>query len=471
MSKRIEWGRKPDMIRMSVLLSVFFVASSIGYAQKVHLPPSTRHTLSNGLTVILMEYKKVPVVHFRLITRGGSAQDPAGLEGIAAITTALMRQGTTTRTATQIAEQVDFIGASLSAAAGLDYCAVNSQMLKKDVQTGFELFSDIILNPVFAQEELERQRKQRLGELDAIKEDPGRVAGVVFNTTVYGSHPYARQSFGTRSSIQSFTREQAAAFHRRMFIPNNSVLVVVGDFASGEMLKMIEARLGQWKSGERNSSPLPTPERKKDKSVVVVDKEDATQTQIRIGNIGVSANNPDNYAITVANAVFGNGFTSRLVDELRVKRSLTYGANSSFSGNLSGGTYAISTFTKNETLGETVDVVLEEVRKFREKGASAEEVRKGQNYVAGEFARGLQSPEALAWNVTNVELYGYPGDYLDTYIEKLKAVGTADVQRVAREYFLLNDLLFVFVGPATQVSPVVQRYGTVRVMELKDAVQ
>ena len=454
-----------------VALILIPICCPIGLAQKIHVPPSTRHSLSNGLTVILMEYKKVPVVHFRLITRGGSAQDPDGLEGITGVTTSLMRQGTTTRTATQLAEAVDFMGGTLSASAGLDYCAVNGQVLKKDMDAGLDLFSDIILNPVFSQEELERERKQRLADLDAMKENPGGVASIMFSKTVYGTHPYGRQSFGTKASIGSLTREQIIGYYRKIFMPNNSVLVVVGDFTSKDMLEKIQSKFGGWKFGDKNENVLPHPARINGKKVVLVDKPDATQTQIRIGNIGVDAKNPDIFAIDVANGVFGNGFTSRLVDELRVKRSLTYGAGSGFPNNLYGGTYIISTFTKNQTLGETVDVVLDELRKYREKGATADEVKKARNYLSGEFARSLQAPEALASNVTSVELYGFPSDYLDTYIEKLKSVTNADVQRVVREHFLIDDLLFVFVGPAKQDSSIVEHYGPTDVIDLKDAVQ
>ena len=444
---------------------------SMGEAQKIQMPLSTRRSLSNGLTVILMEYRKVPVVHYRLITRGGSAQDPDGLEGIASITTALMRQGTATRTATQLAQEVDFMGGTLSASAGFDYCAVNGQVLKKDMDAGLDLFSDIILNPVFSQEELERERKQRLADLEAIKEDPHRAAGVMFNKTVYGTHPYGRQSSGTKTSIGSFTQEQVLEYYRRVFLPNNSILVVVGDFVSKDMLAKIESKFGGWKSGEMKDRSLLHPAKINGKKVVLVDKPDATQTQIWIGNIGVDAGHPDNFAIDVANTVFGSSFTSRLMDELRVKRSLTYGASSSFPSNLYGGTYVISTFTKNETLTETVDVVLEEIRKYREKGGTVEEVKKAQNYLSGEFARSLQTPEALAFNITSVELYGFPKNYLDTYIEKLKAVSNADVQRVVSRHFLLNDLLFVFVGPAKLDSSIVERYGPTSVVDLKDAVQ
>jgi predicted Zn-dependent peptidase len=144
---------------------------------------------------------------------------------------------------------------------------------------------------------------------------------------------------------------------------------------------------------------------------------------------------------------------------------------SGFSANLYGGTYSISTFTKNATVNEMIDAMLNEIKKYRDKGATAEELKKGQNYVAGSFARGLQSPEALAARLTDIEIYGFPRNHLETYVQKLKAVTLEDVQRVARKYFLLDDLLIVLVAPAEETSPKVQTYGAVNVVELQDAIQ
>jgi len=464
--------RRTDLRLLNVFLVMATLLSCPGvFAQRVQVPPASRHVLDNGLTLILMQYRKVPVVHLRLVARGGSASDPKGTEGLAAVTTSLMREGTTSRTSSQLAQEIDFIGGSLSAAAGLDYCVVNGQMLKKDLEKGLELFADVVLRPTFPAEELKRERKQRLANLDALKENPGGIATIMFNKHVYGPHAYGVQAFGTRASLQQMTREQLQVFYKGTFVPNNSILVVVGDMEPSEMLGKITAKFGNWNPGTKIERALPLPQKVTGEKVVLVNKHDATQTQIRIGNVGVDVKHPDNFAIDVANGVFGDGFTSRLVDELRVKRSLTYGAGSSFQANLFGGKYQISTFTKNETLGKTIDVILEELKKFREKGATDEEVRKAQNYLSGSFARSLQTPEALAANITDIELYGFPKDYLETYIPRLKAVTGAEVLRAAREYFLVNDLLMVFVGPAEQAKPELQRHGAVDVIELKDAIE
>lgn len=455
-------------IMKRLILLILFI-TSLATAQKIQVPPVSRHTFENGLTVILMRYTKVPVVHFRLVSRGGSSDDPAGVEGVASVATSLMREGTTTRSSSDIAGAIDFVGGSLFASSGLDYCAVRGEVLMKDVDTGLDLFGDILLNASFPDEELERERKQRLAGLDALKEEPGSIASRVFTGSIYGAHPYGKQV--TRGSLNAITREHVVQFYQRVFVPNNSTLVVVGDFTNEEMLSKLQQKLGQWKRGETHPQSYPPPSLNQGRRVVLVDKPDATQTQIRVGNVGIDIKNPDYFAVAVANSVFGDGFTSRLVEELRVKRSLTYGASSNFPAYLHGGSFSISTFTKNETINETIDVILEEVKKYREKGPDKEELKKAQNYIAGGFARGLQSPEALAARITDIELYDFPSDYLESYIQKLQAVSLADVKRVITRYFAHEDLVFVLVGPASTVTTQVEKYGPVSVLSLDEAIK
>jgi zinc protease len=453
------------------LLAALLVVSSSALAQRINIPPTSRHVLDNGLTVILMEYRKVPVVHLRLVARRGSAGDPEGFEGVASVATGLMREGTTTRTARQIADDIDFIGGSLSAAAGLDYCAVRCEVLKKDIGVGLELFADIILHPSFPREELERERKLRTANLDGIKEDPSAIASLVFTKQVYAGHAYGRQSYGTKASLASITQEHLEEFHRTTFLPNNSILVVVGDFEKGEMLKEIIKAFGGWIQGQTTAHPLPTPAERAGKSIILVNKPDVTQAQIRIGGSGISIKNPDYVPLIVSNTVFGGGFTSRLTQELRIKRSLTYDAGSGFSSNLYGGSYAISTFTKNETVKESIDVILEELKKYRATGPTQEELTKARNYIAGTFARSLQSPEALAGRITDMELFGFPKNHLETYIERIKAFSLDDVKRVVRQYYPSDDMLIVLVTPAEPVKSMMSSYGRVTVVSLDTAVE
>jgi zinc protease len=409
-------------------------------------------------------------VYFRLVVRGGSADDPAGAEGLASLTCSLMREGTTTHTATEIANAIDDIGGSLSVEAGLEYCVVKEEILKKDIESGLALLSDVSLHPAFPAEELERKRKQYLANLESLKEDPEALASITFTRFVYGSHPYGKQSFGTTAALTLLDQARVRAFYRRTFVPGGSVLAVVGDFSSPDMLSRITQAFGGWQKGDTVSDHLPAPQVLRGRKVIVVDKTDATQTQIVAGNIGIDMKHPDTFPVKVANVIFGGGFTSRLVNSLRVQRSLTYGAASVFPANLSGGTYEISTFTKNESLGVMMEALLGELRLYREKGATAPELTKAKNYITGYFARDLQAPEALASRLTDIEFYGLPHDYLETYIQNVRSVSLADVDRVVKRYFLLEDLLIVLVGPAQQAKVTAEKYGPVAVIGLTDVV-
>ncbi len=440
-------------------------------AQKIRIPPVTRDTLENGLTVLLMQYTKVPVVNFRLVVHGGSAQDGEGREGVASVTTALMREGTSTRSASDIAKAIDFMGGYLSVDAGLDYCAANAEVLKKDVDSCLSLFADVVMRPSFPEEELERERKQRLAGLEAIKEEPASVVSLVFSRSVYGRHPYGLQRNGTHASINGMTRDLLLEFYRRTFMPNNAVLVVVGDVQRDTMLGKLRAVFSSWPRGERQDQKPDMPGPVVGKQVILVDKPDATQTQIRLGHTGIDIRSPDYFPVMVANTVFGGAYTSRLLEELRVKRSLTYDATSVFPAGLCGGSFGIGTFTKNGTATEAIDVILEQAGKFREKGATAEELQKAKNYIAGNFARSLQTPAALASRLTDIELYGFPAGYLAGYVEKVRGVTSDDVRRVADKYFRLDDRILVLFAPASVVRQKAEQYGTVQVISLDEAVK
>jgi len=457
------------MKQILVLLVAFSCVDAS--AQRINIPPVERDTLENGLTVVLMKYDRVPVVHLRLMVRGGSADDPADRPGVASMMAALLKEGTTSRSSAEIADEIDFTGGYVSTGAGLDYCAVTMEVLSKDLDTGIDLFSDVVLRPSFPQAELDRERKQRLAELEGMKEDPSAIASRVFTRTVYGDHPYGRQVEGTFASLGAITREDLDRFYRSIFVPGNAMLVAVGDVDPAVLKQSLARAFGLWERGVVSRTITEAPVPRPGKSIIVVDKPDATQTQVRIGNTGVPINHPDRFSLLVANTVFGSGFTSRLIDELRVKRSLTYGASSGFPSSLAGGSYVISTFTRTETTADLLAVVLDQISLFRSDGPTAEEVDKAKNYIAGGFARGLQTPGALASRITDGELFGLPSDYLQTYIEDVKSVRLEEMNRVIKERFLIDDLLIVLVMPSSARPEMLEEIGSVSVIGLDAAVE
>ena len=439
--------------------------------EEILIPPYKTFTLDNGLKVVLMEYHRLPLVEMQMTIGGGTSIDPDMFIGLASMTAKLLRQGTTTRTATQIAEQVDFIGASLNTGSSEDYFFISSEFLKGDIDKGVELFSDIILHPTFPQEEINRERSQRIASLEQIKEDPQLIAGVYIDKLIYGEHPYGNQTNGTYSSLIRITQEELKNFYNTTFVPNNTLLVVVGDFSTDKMLSKLKQTFDKWYKGTAPTLPTENPKLLKGRRVVLVNKPDVTETQICIGNVGIDVKNPDRFAIDVANTVFGDGFTSRLVNEIRVKRSLTYGVSSSFSANLLGGSYLIKTFTKNTSVRTTIDVALEETKKLRVRGISDEELKKAKNYISGNFTRSLQAPENLTYHLSSSLFYGMPDNYLQTYLKNIEKVTLDDVKRVANKYFHYDDLVIMAVTNSKETKSQLEGLGPIEEVPIEKAIE
>ena len=435
---------------VSLIFAVCLCLLNAGaWAQKINLPPVTRMTLDNGAQVVLMEYHRAPFLSVTALFTGGSALDPADKTGTAELTAGLLRKGTETRSAAQIAEQIDGLGGSLGADAGDDRTQVALNVLSKDADAGMELFADIIRHPALPEEELARERQLQISDLEAIGEDPGSVATRVASEVVYAGHPYGRES--TITSLKAITRDDLRGYYARVFAPNRMILVVVGDFKTADMLAKLKGRFGDWqRSGEAipvtpNVSAAPY-------KIVLIDKPDATQTQVRWVRTAFARRSPDFFAAQLAETILGGGFTSRLTNEIRVNRSLTYGISSRFGPQVAGGDFVVSTFTKIETTKALLDATTSVLRTTAQKGFTPGELQKAKNLLVGVFAIQIQSPEALAAQLANIAFYNLPPDYLQTYLQRLRAVPLADMNRIARAYFAPDALSLVLVAPAAKIK-------------------
>lgn len=457
------------MKRALLLLALCTCAAQ---AQEVRVPPAVKEVLPNGLTIFFVDRESSPVVHLRLAARGGSALDPEGREGAASMMATLLRRGTAARSAVQIAAAVEATGGSLESAASVDYCVVKSEALARDADRMLELMADVVLRPAFPPEEIERERANALAGLDALLEDPGSVASRAFRTEAYGAHPYGRPADGTRRSLAEIERADIVRAHASAFVPSNCVLVVVGPVSASGLRERVRSAFSTW-SGLRGAAPeVPPVPPFRGRTVVLVDIPEATQTQIVIGGTGPPMRHPDRAPLNVGATAFGGGFTSRLVRELRVNRSLTYGASGGFSANSAGGLFSVVTFTKNSTAGEAVEAALAETKEFREKGGTPGEVRTAVNAVCGTFARALQSPDVLAALVTDRELYGLPADQIEGYLRRTRAVTPEDVRRAAGAHFPADgDLLIVLAGPADSLAATAARFGPVSRKTLREVVR
>ena len=424
------------------------------------LPGWTSARLDNGVGVHLMEIHGLPLVDFHVVTGAGAGHDPEGKEGLADFVSDLLRKGTERRTAQQIADEVDFVGGELDTEADLDATQVTAEFLSRDLETGLDLLADIIINPSFSAEEVDRLRGEKLGELRALRENPSALASRRFIEILFKGHPYGHPRSGWESTVSSLTRDDVTGFYERTCAPGNTIVVAVGDFDAERMLQSIEKRFGSWTGEDKVPRKLPVPEGPAERALYLVDKPESTQSQIRIGGVGIDRRDPDYIPLTVANTILGGGFTSRLVQEIRVNRGLSYGASSRIIAPVQDGPFLISTFTKNESTLETVRVTMEVLERFRQEGGTDEEVDKARKYLKGGFAINHQTPGDMAESLAEIAFYDLPADYYDTYLDRIMGVTADDVRRVARRFPFERTAILV-LGEAEAIRKDLETLGPI----------
>lgn len=431
---------------------------------RVEFPAYEKKVLANGLTVYAIQHREQPVVAIRLVITAGAANDPAALPGVASFTAGLLNQGTKTRSATQIAEAIDQVGGSLEASADMETTTVSATVLKDNAGLAFELMTDIVLNPAFAPEEISRLQEQSLSGLSASMEDPDFLADAVLERVIYGSHPYGHIESGTMDSIPAITRAELIKFHETFYVPNISALAVVGDVAPSEAFAMAERWFGGWKRKNVPAMPdteLPKPAARR---IVIVDKPDSVQTEIRVGHPSVRRKDADYFTVLVASYVLGGGASGRLNQILRVERGLTYGAYASIRPRRGPGSIYAGTETRTEKTEEAVRLILEQIETLRSKEVPQEELRNSKGYIIGSFPLTIEVPADLASRLTTVFVYDLGDDYLRTYRDRLAAVSAADVLRTAKEKFSAEHAAIVLVGKADEFRSLVEPLGKVEVI-------
>ena len=417
-------------------------------AREASFPPYEIRTLANGLQVVVVVHDEQPAVNLRLMIGAGAAADPDGKNGVAALTGRLLDQGTTRRTATEIAETIDTIGGLLSVGAGTDLSFVNVLVMTDSFELGVDLVADIARNPSFTPAEIERQRQQVLSGLQVSYEDPAYLAGVVFGRLVYGNHPYGMPHNGTPESVRGIRQDDLRAFHETHYVPNNALLGIVGDIDAEAAFAAAERLFGDWEPKTLPPPPsaaVPEPTRR----VVVIDKPDSVQTAIRVGQVGLPRVSPDFLAFDVAIKILGGEGGNRLGSVLRTERSLTYAASADIASHRFGGDFMATTETRSDATVEALRLTVDEVARLRRERVSRVELRNAQAYLAGSFPLTLETPNAIAAQVLESLLYGLDLADLPKYPERINAVTVDDIARVTRRYLHPQRLSIVLVGDAS----------------------
>jgi zinc protease len=428
---------------------------AIGAVPALKLPEIQKRQLSNGLRVWIVELHEVPVVQVNLVVLSGSADDPTGKYGIANLTAALLTEGAGSRSALEIADAIDFLGADLTAASGIDSAAVRLHAPVARLAEALPIMADVAIRPTFPQDELERARQQRLTGLIQARDDPATIASLAFSRVLYGSsHRYGIATMGTAETIKGFTREDLRAFYSATFRPDNATLLVVGDITPDKVLPLVETSFGGWKaqatSGAR--AKLPAPPARTRREVYLIDKPDAPQSQIRIGTVGVPRSTPDYFPLQVMNTILGGSFSSRLNMNLREKRGYTYGASSSFDMRIEAGPFVAAAAVQTDKTAESLQEFFNELNAILQP-VPGEELARSKNYVSLRFPGGFETSVDISRRVEEVIVYRLPDDYFSRYVQNIEAVTAADVQRVARKYIPPDRLAVVVVGDRKTIEP------------------
>jgi len=414
---------------------------------KVQLPRIQKAKLTNGLSVWLVEHHELPVVAMNLVIQAGADHDPIDMPGVATMTADVLDEGTAERDALKIADELEFIGASLGVRADADASYLTLNTITKRLDEALSVYADVLVNPTFPQKEFERLRKQRQTALLQQKDRPPTIASIAFNHIVYGSsHPYGKDASGTEKSLSSMTRENLLQFYNSYYRPNNATLIIVGDATLGDITKRLENLLAGWKSAPAPTVTLPPPPTADKRRLYLIDKPGAAQSEIRIGYPAAARNTPDFFALSLMNRVLGGQFSSRLNLNLREKHGFTYGARSAFSFSKQPGPFVASAGVTTAKTDSSLREFAYEIDRMYNGGVTTDELTFVKKGFAGNFALTFETPGQIAGALQSIVLYNLPDNYYETYLQKIDKVTIDDVKKAARKYLDSSRMAFVVVG-------------------------
>jgi zinc protease len=427
-------------------------------ARDIRIPPYEIRTMPNGLRVVVVSQHEQPAVSLRLLVRAGSAQDPANKPGIAAMVGALLDQGTAKRSSAQISDTIDYVGGALGSGAGTDLSYVNVLVLKDSFDLALDLLSEVVQTPSFPQEELDRIREQALSAMGVNMQDPEFVADAVIDRLVYGFHPYGLPGNGTPESLPAITRDDLVQFHKTWFAPGNALLAVVGDVQPEEAFAGVARALGTWQPHDTpaiEAMELPEATRR----VVLVDRPNAVQTEIRAGHVAIPRKHPDYMALNLATKILGGEGANRLQNVLRSERGLTYGASADMDAFKQAGSIIAETDTQTSTTGEALRLVIDEFSRLVREPVGERELMGAQAYLAGSFPLSIETADDIALQVLNLLFFDLDVKELETFRDRVNAVTSDDIQRVAKQFVRPARLSVVLVGDAEKVLPQLKAVG------------
>jgi zinc protease len=437
----------------------------------LELPAIQKQKLANGVPVWIVEMHEVPVAQINLVVSSGTANDPPGKYGVASLTAAMLEEGAGSRSALELADAVDFLGADLGATSGIDSSAVRLHVPVARLADALPLMADVALRPTFPRDELDRQRQQLLTAMLQGRDDPPTISSVAFSRVLYGKgHRYGTPQSGTAETVRSFTADDLRGFYASAYRPENATVIAVGDFTADKVMPLLEQSFGAWKSSAPAATEKLRPaDQAPARQIFLIDKPGAPQSQIRIGWIGAPRSTPDYFPITVMNTILGGSFSSRLNMNLREVHGYSYGARSSFDMRAEAGPFFAAAGVQTDKTAEALKEFFNELEAIL-KPVPADELARAKNYVALRYPSAFEATGDISRRLEDMLVYKLPEDYFAKYVQNIQAVTPADAQRVAQKYIQPGKFTVVVVGDLKSTESGIRalNLGPVKVMTIDE---
>jgi len=434
----------------------------------VRVPAHERFVLDNGITLIIVPRREVPLVAFNAVLRGGSLGDEAVKPGVASLVAGLLEKGAGKRDAFAFADAVEGAGGSFGAGANTESLSVRGTFLARDQKLMLELLADALLRPRLDNEELETLRSRHIEMIKAAKDaDPSELIGLYGRSFVFRGHPYGRPVIGSESSLAAITHRDVLDYYATNFGSDRLTLVFAGDVDSAWLRRMVGKVFGRWKPAAERAPRLVPAARLSERSVLLIDSPGAVQTHFWVGNVGVDRRYPQRAALDLVNTLYGGRFTSIINTELRIKSGLSYGARSGFARGSVAGEFAIHSFAETDNTGKALELTLETLARLKRDGVNLEMLESARAYVLGQYPLNFETAADWAVALGDTELYGLGPEYIDQYGPALREVTLVDTRRVIDEAFPSPEALaIVLVGDAARIRRQAESYGAMTEMAL-----
>ena len=423
----------------------------------ISIPTPRETTLPNGLSLVVVEDNRLPLISYRLAFRVGGAFDPPDLPGLTDLLAGLLPEGTESKTSKQIADEVARMGASLSAGATSDYTIVAASTLSQFNEAVLALMAEVILEPSFPENEVSLAKQNTKESLRQQRAQPSFLASEMVARVMFGNHPYSVVA-PTPESIDRSSRDEFVKFHRSKLVPNNAVLIVVGDVRYDEILKQAESLFSTWQRGEEIVANFPAPPVRTSRQAYLVDRPGSAQSNIVIANSGITRTSPDYFPMMLMHTVLGANASSRLFMNLREDKGYTYGAYSTLDARRTAGTFRVTAEVRTPVTGDSLKEFFYELNRIRSEPVAEKELADAKAYLTGVFPIRLETQEGLTDQLVQIKMLNLPNDYLQMYRDRVQAVTREEIQRVAREYVKPDEAALIVVGDGAQVLDQMKPY-------------